>query len=131
MANDGATLARTRWIWWRSGWLVVVVAAAVVLATWKPRRTTRSDATRAIELLRAGSLRPDRPGVYLSPRTSPLSRLVARSSLIAMASRGRPVFLQLRGLNHYTGWVYSEEPSTEDPLGNEPFQATDLGQNRY
>lgn len=42
------------------------------------------------------------------------------------------VFFDFRGLNHYTGWVYTSADSLRlDPLGNDPFKADPLGPNSY
>jgi hypothetical protein len=42
------------------------------------------------------------------------------------------VFFDVRGLNHYTGWVYTSLDALPlDPLGNDPFQATRLGPHWY
>jgi hypothetical protein len=41
------------------------------------------------------------------------------------------IFFKFRGLNHYTGWVYSESDLVEDPLGHQPFVAQPIGGNWY
>ena len=42
------------------------------------------------------------------------------------------VFFDFRGLNHYTGWVYTSVDALPlDPLGNHPFKAEALSPNWY
>lgn len=42
------------------------------------------------------------------------------------------VFMDFRGLNHYTGWVYSSSGVLdEDPLGHQPFTAKEYAKNWF
>jgi hypothetical protein len=94
--------------------------------------STQQDRVRVVELLKSGEL--------LSPPG--LERLTLPPEFASASEGGEVVrlregdvltvvFFRFRGLNHYTGWVYSDAAVTEDPLGNQPFQARDLGGGWY
>ncbi len=116
--------------------LATTVLLAVVVGGCLPVADDPAGREKVLDLLRAGQLatvddwRRDR-NYLLPPGLDHLSQggdiVVERraDSLVV-------VFFDFRGLNHYTGWVYSSGAApTEDPLGNDPFTATEVAPHWY
>jgi hypothetical protein len=85
-----------------------------------------------VEMVMAGTLGPG-PGIDTLAVPERLRHVSTGGEVVGIRDRDAwiVVFFKFRGLNHYTGWIYSERELTEDPLGNRPFEATPLGPNWY
>jgi hypothetical protein len=120
----------------RARWLAAFLVVAALVVGCLPVADDPSARAKVLEMLRAGQLATvddwRKDSTYLLP--AGLDHLSQGGDIWVERRDGNleVVFFDFRGLNHYTGWVYSSGGAlTEDPLGNEPFQATEIAPNWY
>ena len=109
------------------------IALAVVVAACGFAADDAAGRERALALVREGRL-PAGEGYASLALPDDLDHVSEGGEVAVIGSATAPeavVFFRFRGLNHYTGWVYSPTPLSEDPLGNQPFEAKPLGGGWY
>ena len=110
--------------------VVMVLLACLPTADDPAGRQEVLDMLRRDELATVDDWRRDR--VYLLP---PELDHASEGGEISVHRDGASLvvlFFDFRGLNHYTGWVYSSEGQlTEDPQGNQPFISKEIAPNWY
>jgi hypothetical protein len=117
-------------------WLAALVLLTALLTGCLPVADDPGAREKVIEMLRAGQLATvedwRKDYIYLLP---PDLDHVSQGGEIAVERLGDSlvvVFFDFRGLNHYTGWVYSSVAApVEDPLGNVPFSAVEVAPHWY
>jgi len=120
----------------RRRWLATIVVVAALITGCFPIADDPAAREKVIDMLRAGQLATvedhRKDFIYLLPAN--LDH-VSQGGEIAVERSGDSllvVFFDFRGLNHYTGWVYSSGVApVEDPLGNVPFSAVEIAPHWY
>jgi hypothetical protein len=126
-------MKHARWRWYPQ--LLVAMAflvCQIILGSCVGNTASQGARERVVEMIESGELHVPEGLTRISlPR-----ELVHASSGGTIMTLREPdslaiVFFDFRGLNHYTGWVYTTAALTEDPLSNRPFRATPIGDNWY
>jgi hypothetical protein len=116
--------------------LVAIVVFVLFAAGCLPIADDPASRAQVVELARAGKLAAvnddRRDTVFLLPRG--LDH-VSQGGEVHVEHDGDElvvVFFDFRGLNHYTGWVYTSTDKLEDdPLGETPFTSQRVAPNWF
>jgi hypothetical protein len=116
---------------------VAMAVAIVCVGGCLPIGDDPDGRSRVVELARAGELKTvddwRRDWIFLLP--DELDH-VSSGGEVVVERNGDDllvVFFDFRGLNHWTGWLYttSGDPPPDDPLGNHPFKAEQIAPNWF
>ncbi len=120
----------------RRRWLPAVAVVAALVTGCLPVVDDPAARDRVIGMLRAGELATvddwRKDVIYLLP--ADLDQLSEGGEIAVERSDNAlvVVFFDFRGLNHYTGWMYSSGVAPiDDPFGNESFSAAKIVPHWY